>query len=246
MLVEVARKKGNYVPDLSFGTHFFQDLVEAGIRYLPLYPDEDDTIFNEEFLLKSPNALFELLPAYSNFSGTIHVIEVPEVSDGMVLRVLMNADLDQAVGMLSPHTSSLINGEDIQEYVVEHKGKHWRWRTEMAEKMASQLDSQRFGVKSVYLVGSTQNTTARAGSDIDLLINFSGNADQQRDLNNWLEGWSLSLDEMNFLRTGYKAGGLLDIHYVNDEDLSDIKALAENLQLPIDGLKQLSLGKNKK
>ena len=38
VLIEIARKKGNYLPDLSFGTHFFQDLVESAIRYLPLYP----------------------------------------------------------------------------------------------------------------------------------------------------------------------------------------------------------------
>jgi hypothetical protein len=38
MLIEIARRTGSYVPDLSFGTHFFQDLVEAQIRYLPLYP----------------------------------------------------------------------------------------------------------------------------------------------------------------------------------------------------------------
>ena len=29
MLIEIARKTGDYLPDLSFGTHFFQDLVEA-------------------------------------------------------------------------------------------------------------------------------------------------------------------------------------------------------------------------
>ena len=246
MLIEVARKKGNYVPDLSFGTHFFQDLVEAGIRYLPLYPDEEGVIFNEDFLLKSPNTLYELLPAYSNLSDTIHVVEVPEVANGMVLRVLMNADLDKAVGMICPITSSILSDEEVNDYMTEQKGKHWRWRAEMAERMATQLDAQKFGVKSLYLVGSTQNTTAQAGSDIDLLINFAGTPDQQRDLNNWLDGWSLSLDEINFLRTGYKAGGLLDIHYVKDEDLTDIKVLADKLRLPIDGLKQLPLGKNRK
>jgi len=164
----------------------------------------------------------------------------------MVLRVLMNADLDQAVGMLSPYASSMFNDSEIQEYMAEPKEKHSHWRTEMAKKMAAQLDSQKFGVKALYLVGSTQNTTAQAGSDIDVLINFSGNSDQQRDLNNWLEGWSLSLDEVNFMRTGYKAGGLLDVHYVSDDDLTDIKVLAEKLHLPIDGLKQLPLSKNKK
>ena len=44
MLIEVARKRGNYVPDLSFGTHFFQDLVEASIRYLPLFPDDPEIL----------------------------------------------------------------------------------------------------------------------------------------------------------------------------------------------------------
>ena len=32
--------EGQLPPELSFGTHFFQDLVEAEIRYIPLYPDD--------------------------------------------------------------------------------------------------------------------------------------------------------------------------------------------------------------
>jgi hypothetical protein len=40
MLIEIARRQKDYLPEPSFGTHFFQDLVEASIRYLPLYPDE--------------------------------------------------------------------------------------------------------------------------------------------------------------------------------------------------------------
>lgn len=99
-LIEIARKKGNYLPDLSFGTHFFQDLVEASIRYLPLYPDDDGIIFNEDFLKHSPNALPTLLPEYANLSHTIHVIDVPIVTDGQILSVLMNADQDKAMGFL--------------------------------------------------------------------------------------------------------------------------------------------------
>ena len=48
-LIEIARQRSSYVPELSFGTHFFQDLVEANIRYLPLYPDDRDVLFNEKF-----------------------------------------------------------------------------------------------------------------------------------------------------------------------------------------------------
>jgi hypothetical protein len=241
VLIEVARKKGNYVPDLSFGTHFFQDLVEASIRYLPLYPDEKENIFNEDFLLKSPNAIFELLPAYTNLSDIIHVIEVPEVADGLVLRVLMNADLDKAVGILSPRTSSIIDDDDFNGYRVTGRADHWQWRAEMVEKLASQLNPDRFGVKSLHLIGSTQNTTAQAGSDIDLLVNFSGTRAQKKDLLTWLDGWSLCLDEINFIRTGYKAGGLLDVHFVTHEDLSDPASLSLKLNLSIDGLRELPL-----
>ena len=88
-LIEIARKKGNYVPDLSFGTHFFQDLVESSIRYLPLYPDESEIIFNEKFLMESPNQLIELLPAYSFMSDVIRVIEVTQVTNGNILKILM-------------------------------------------------------------------------------------------------------------------------------------------------------------
>jgi hypothetical protein len=241
VLIEIARKKGNYVPDLSFGTHFFQDLVEASIRYLPLYPDEKENIFNEEFLLKSPNALFELLPAYSNLSDIIHVIEVPKVAEGLVLRVLMNADIDMAVGILGPRSSSVVDEVEDKSYMPMKKTDHWKWRAEMVEKLASQIDTKRFGVKSIFLVGSTQNTTAQAGSDIDLLINFNGTNSQKKDLESWLDGWSLCLDEINFSRTGYKAGGLLDIHYVSDEDLSQPETLSDKLNLNADGLKELPL-----
>jgi len=101
MLIEIAKKKGNYVPDLSFGTHFFQDLVESNISYLPLYPDDDGIAFNENFLENAKNFLPDLVPEYSNLKNVIHVIYVPEVSNGKILRILMNGDIEKAVGFLT-------------------------------------------------------------------------------------------------------------------------------------------------
>ena len=100
ILVEVARKEGHYVPDVSFGTHFFQDLVEASIRYLPLYPDEPENVLNEGFLLESPNLLPQLLPEHADLAGTVRVIDVPRASGGLVLRVLMNGEEDRAAAVL--------------------------------------------------------------------------------------------------------------------------------------------------
>ena len=107
MLLEIAREKGNYTPELSFGTHFFQDLVESSIRYLPLYPDEGDQLFNERFLLESKNSLPELCPEVSSLSETVRVIDVPEVTEGFILRILMNAEIGEALGFLESQTANI-------------------------------------------------------------------------------------------------------------------------------------------
>ena len=63
VLIEIARQKGGYVPDLSFGTHFFQDLVESNIRYLPLYPDDPERgLQRGASSCGAPNALAEPRP----------------------------------------------------------------------------------------------------------------------------------------------------------------------------------------
>ena len=101
MLIEIARQQGDYLPDPSFGTHFFLDLVEASIRYLALYPDREESTFQEEFFLDSPNQLADLLPEYAHLSEIIHVIQVPEASTGQELKVIMNAELERALGVLT-------------------------------------------------------------------------------------------------------------------------------------------------
>jgi pyruvate,water dikinase len=101
LLVEIARRKKDYIPEPSFGTHFFQDLVEASIHYLPLYPDDPGNIFNERFLTTQKNILPELLPDFADLSETIRVIDIPASTGGLVLHVLMNADLEKAVAILA-------------------------------------------------------------------------------------------------------------------------------------------------
>jgi len=101
LLVEIARRKKDYIPEPSFGTHFFQDLVEASIHYLPLYPDDPGIIFNERFLTTQKNILPDLLPDFADLSETIRVIDIPASTGGLVLKVLMNADLEKAVAILA-------------------------------------------------------------------------------------------------------------------------------------------------
>jgi len=101
LLVEIARRKKDYIPEPSFGTHFFQDLVEASIRYLPLYPDDPGIVFNERFLTTQKNILPDLLPDFASFSDTIRVIDIPASTGGQALHVLMNANLEKAIAILA-------------------------------------------------------------------------------------------------------------------------------------------------
>jgi len=241
VLIEVARQRGNYLPELSFGTHFFQDLVEASIRYLPLYPDDPATAFNEIFLRRSHNVLRDLLPEFAHLEDTLRVVDVPLETGGLILRVLMNADLDQAVAFLSPRQQQVGAIEPESEVLDRGTDEHWRWRFRMAQKIASELDSTKFGVKAFYLFGSTKNATAGPASDIDILLHFQGNAQQHSDLLLWLEGWSRCLSEMNFLRTGYHTDGLLDVHIVTDKDIAERSSFAIKIDAITDPARKLPI-----
>jgi predicted nucleotidyltransferase len=114
--------------------------------------------------------------------------------------------------------------------VKQKRVDHWRWRWHMVQKIAAAIDPKRFGVRSVYVFGSTDRQTAGIGSDIDLLIHFAGSEQQKKELMLWLDGWSACLQETNFLRTGYKNGkGLLDVHLVTDEDIAQNKSYASKI-----------------
>ncbi|HLA68141.1 MAG TPA: PEP/pyruvate-binding domain-containing protein [Bacteroidota bacterium] len=247
MLIEIARKKGEYVPEVSFGTHFFQDLVEESIRYLPLFPDDPDVDFNESFLHRSENMLADLLPQYASLQEVLKVIDVSRVSGGLVMDVLMNDEVNRAVGILAVPGISVEPAPKKRGVVAERRetDDHWRWRQHMAEEIASAMDAERFGVKGVYLTGSTKNVNAGPQSDIDLIIHFTGTKKQQEALMTWLDGWSFALSEMNYLRTGVKTSGLLDIHMVTDEDIRKRTSFAVKIGAVTDQARKLPLGPTK-
>lgn len=245
MLIEIARKHKNYVPELSLGTHFFQDLVESNIHYLPLYPDEAGIFFNEGFFHHLPNALSRLLPDYASFSEVVKVIDVPACSKGDVLHVLMNANEEKAFGVLSePLQSQDFNIFRTTQFpCCDSPDFHWRWRMSYAEHVASKLDPDRFGVAGLYVIGSVNNATSGAASDIDLLIHFRGTEHQRADLLLWLEGWSLCLSRINFLRTGSKTDALLDVHIVTDQDIQNGNCYAAKIGSTSDPALPLTMAK---
>ena len=243
VLIEIARRKGDYVPDLSFGTHFFQDLVEAEIRYIPLYPDGDGSLFNQAFLNSAGNVLPEILPEFARLADTLKVIDVPGETGGLILRILMNGDLDRALGFMTEKSAPIPSSPVTREHVEQRSRNYWAWRLQMVTHIASQLDGERFGVESLYVFGSTKNATAGPGSDIDILVHFRGSEKQREELMLWFEGWSLALAEVNYLRTGYKSDGLLDIHIVTDDDIARKTSYASKIGAVTDPARPLPLMK---
>jgi len=243
VLMEVARRQGNYLPEVSFGTHFFQDLVESDIRYLPLFPDDEGVVFNEEFLRGAHNVLSELLPQYAHLEDTVRVIDLPRQTGGDVLALLMNAEAGEAIGILEGSGSDSGEEEPVPPVRSTPSVSHWRWRMRMARRVAAHLEPERFGVRALYVFGSTKNGTAGPASDIDLLVHFEGDEAQRVALLTWFEGWSRALAEMNYLRTGRPSEGLLDVVLVTDRDIEARTSYAAKIGAVTDPAQPLLLGK---
>lgn len=105
VLVEMAVAKDGKPPELSYGTHFFQDLVESQIYSLPLHLHMAGSRFDWAFFRESPNYLAQLLPEDADLAEWLRVIDIPEASHGRVLDIYMDGTSDEAVGFLTARAS---------------------------------------------------------------------------------------------------------------------------------------------
>jgi hypothetical protein len=104
-LIEIALSDGTSVPEASYGTHFFQDLVEAEIYPLALYPHEEDVVFNWRFLRGSANILSDLLPGSGQYADHVRVIDVPAVSGGRYLEIIMDGENSKGLAYLREYST---------------------------------------------------------------------------------------------------------------------------------------------
>jgi len=79
VICEVASSETGFMPELSYGSHFFQDLVETGIFYVAVFDGHNDVIYNPEYILKKENILETLLPQSSQYKDIIRIVK----TDGM-------------------------------------------------------------------------------------------------------------------------------------------------------------------
>ena len=78
------------VPDVSLGTHFFNDLVEMDMLYLAISPGREGHTLNEEFIRQHPNQLAQLLPSAAALAQTLWVVDSDTAANGGAL--FLNVD----------------------------------------------------------------------------------------------------------------------------------------------------------
>ena len=224
MILEIAKEKGGYTPELSFGTHFFQDLVESNIRYLPLYPDQGEDLFNEKLLFNSDNRLTTMLPGCKNYEDVVRLIKISDIIPGGTLSVVMDGEANEALAYLKPPD-------------------HQTWRAQKIEEIAQALDPVLYGIQAMYLIGSTKDGSAGPTSDIDLLVHFKGTEEQKDKLMVWFEEWGKKLARENKERTGFETEGLLDVHIITDEDIKKKNSWASHITSPYQTVRKIPLKK---
>ena len=77
VLCELIEMNENLVPDISLGTHFFNDIVEFKMLYCALFPTIAGNNINKAFLESAPNRLYALLPGQDRWSDAVRVIHFP-------------------------------------------------------------------------------------------------------------------------------------------------------------------------
>jgi hypothetical protein len=89
-LVEVASNQNGFSAEPSYGTHFFQDLVESQIYPLAVYPEESGDHLNWEFIKQSENQMKKIIPEPTKSCQCIKVIHIPTERPGYLMELVMD------------------------------------------------------------------------------------------------------------------------------------------------------------
>lgn len=96
-LVELAHEEAGHLPEVSYGTHFFQDIVEDQMLYLAVYPDDPNAAFNAEFFESAPSILCDLIPEADELADLIRVIDIALASRALLAHIVADAQNQRAI-----------------------------------------------------------------------------------------------------------------------------------------------------
>ncbi|MEX2144104.1 MAG: PEP/pyruvate-binding domain-containing protein, partial [Anaerolineales bacterium] len=101
-LVEISGKEVGPAPEPSYGTHFFQDLIESRIFPLAVHFEDKGSVFNREFFYESPNRLTTWMPELESMQNTLRIISVDDIAPGQVMELIMDSEAGRSVAFLKP------------------------------------------------------------------------------------------------------------------------------------------------
>jgi pyruvate, water dikinase len=94
---EIMAMHGGLVPDVSLGTHFFNDLVEHELLYMACFPGKPGNGFDEEWLMAEPSQTESRLEALGKSDKLATVARWVDVSR---FNLILNADPFHQVAIL--------------------------------------------------------------------------------------------------------------------------------------------------
>lgn len=95
-ICEVAYSKAGYRPELSYGSHMFQDLVEADVYYGAINENSKTRLYQPDLLNQFPNVFLNIWPDEHELSQIVKVFDV----SGTGTSLLLDAKEGRAVCML--------------------------------------------------------------------------------------------------------------------------------------------------
>lgn len=105
------------------------------------------------------------------------------------------------------------------KYATKNENYQTEWRRQCAAQIAREMDMNDFGVEALYLFGSVSSYEAGLRSDIDLIIHIGKEPEPQQKMILWFQKWEEKLRVLAEQYTNEKLSYVLDLHYVNNDDV---------------------------
>jgi hypothetical protein len=101
-LCEIVAMREDLVPDVSLGTHFFNELIEMDVLYMALFPTREGNYLNRTLLERLPSRLSSLVPEVVKWPEAVRVIEAADLPHGRALNLNASAPQQRVVCYLKP------------------------------------------------------------------------------------------------------------------------------------------------
>ncbi len=97
VLCEIVAMREGLTPDVSLGTHFFSELVEANMLYVALFPSHVGNFVNDSLFTTLHNNLAEMLPKAAPYAHVLKVLDQATLENGGRFKIFSDTLKQQAI-----------------------------------------------------------------------------------------------------------------------------------------------------